>query len=164
MLLQPNGITNSNIHDLDLFVISILIGGLVMRRQFIPLLAFVHISVVLLIFFLLPHDPLFVQEVRVHLNGVTYSALSDTFVLLICGAGIAWLSAWSVDKALQQTGLALGVATLGTLYVALAPFSVSHAFATAIGCQLAITVLLILGSRGLPPFTTAQANEVVAEV
>jgi hypothetical protein len=65
---------------------------------------------------------------------------------------------------LQQTGLALGVATLGTLYVALAPLSFSHAFAAAIGAQLAITVLLMLGSSGLPPFTTAQANEVVAEV
>jgi hypothetical protein len=65
---------------------------------------------------------------------------------------------------LQQTGLALGVATLGTLYVALAPYSVSHAFVVAIGSQLVITVLLILGSRGLPPFTTIQASEVVAEV
>jgi hypothetical protein len=106
LLLQPNGITNSNIHDLDLFVISILIGGLVMRRQFIPILTFAHISLVLLIFFLLPHDPLFVQEVRVHLDGVTYSAVSDTLVLMICGAGIAWLSAWGVDKAILRAGRA----------------------------------------------------------
>jgi predicted MFS family arabinose efflux permease len=65
---------------------------------------------------------------------------------------------------LQQTGLALGVATLGTLYVALAPYSISHAFAAAIGIQLAITVLLILSSRSLPLFTAVQTNDVVAEL
>jgi len=65
---------------------------------------------------------------------------------------------------LQQTGLALGVATLGTLYVALAPYSISHAFAAAIGIQLAITVLLSLSSRSLPAFTAAPTNDAVVEV
>jgi predicted MFS family arabinose efflux permease len=65
---------------------------------------------------------------------------------------------------LQQTGLALGVATLGTLYVALAPQSISHAFAAAIGIQFAIAVLLVLSSRSLPPFTVAPTIEVEASV
>jgi hypothetical protein len=65
---------------------------------------------------------------------------------------------------LQQTGLALGVATLGTLYVALAPQGISHAFAAAIGIQLAITMLLILSSRSLPRFAAAPTHEVEASV
>jgi hypothetical protein len=65
---------------------------------------------------------------------------------------------------LQQTGLALGVATLGTLYVALAPQSISLAFADSIGVQLVITVLLVLGSSALPRFTTTATNDVVAEI
>jgi len=64
---------------------------------------------------------------------------------------------------LQQAGLALGVATLGTLYLALEPHSVPQAFAAAIGIQLAIVVLLVVGSRALPRFTAAAPN-VVAEV
>jgi MFS family permease len=63
---------------------------------------------------------------------------------------------------LQQSGLALGVATLGTLYLALEPHGVSHAFATAIGIQLAIVLLLILGTRALPAFTPSSNEEVIA--
>jgi MFS family permease len=59
---------------------------------------------------------------------------------------------------LQQSGLALGVATLGTLYLALEPHGISHAFATAIGIQLAIVLLLILATRALPSFG-ATSNE-----
>jgi MFS family permease len=62
---------------------------------------------------------------------------------------------------LQQSGLALGVATLGTLYLALEPRSIPHAFAAAIAIQLAIVLLLVLGTRVLPPFGSATATEVV---
>jgi hypothetical protein len=54
---------------------------------------------------------------------------------------------------LQQTGLALGVATLGTLYLALRPHSIPHAFAAAVGIQLAIILALVLATRLLPRFT-----------
>ena len=58
----------------------------------------------------------------------------------------------------QQASLALGVATLGTVYVTMATASVPAAFATAIGAQLAITALLVAMLRILPRFTsTAQA-------
>jgi MFS family permease len=55
---------------------------------------------------------------------------------------------------LQQAGLALGVATLGTLYLALAPRSIPGGFAAAIGIQLAIILLLVAGTRLLPRFKT----------
>ncbi len=65
---------------------------------------------------------------------------------------------------LQQSGLALGVATLGTLYLALEPHGISHAFAAAIGVQLAIVVLLIFATRALPSFTpSSNAGVVVAD-
>jgi hypothetical protein len=55
---------------------------------------------------------------------------------------------------IQQSGLALGVATLGTLYLGLAPSSVPHAFAAAVGTQIVIGVVLAVASRRLPRFTT----------
>jgi MFS family permease len=62
---------------------------------------------------------------------------------------------------LQQSGLALGVATLGTLYLALEPHGRSHAFAAAIGIQLAIVLVLILATRALPSFTPRSNEEVI---
>jgi hypothetical protein len=64
---------------------------------------------------------------------------------------------------LQQSGLALGVATLGTLYLALEPDGIANAFAAAIGLQLAIVVLLVLATRALPSFSTASTNQVMAD-
>jgi hypothetical protein len=64
---------------------------------------------------------------------------------------------------LQQSGLALGVATLGTLYLALEPDGIAHAFAAAIGVQLAIVMLLVLATRALPSFSTATTNQVIAD-
>jgi hypothetical protein len=59
---------------------------------------------------------------------------------------------------LQQSGLTLGVATLGSIYLALEPHSIPTAFGTAIGIQLGIVVCLAAASRFLPRFTTAAAS------
>jgi hypothetical protein len=64
---------------------------------------------------------------------------------------------------LQQSGLALGVATLGTLYLALAPHGYPHAFATVEYIQMAIVALLALGAGVLPPFTRASTDAPVIE-
>jgi EmrB/QacA subfamily drug resistance transporter len=58
---------------------------------------------------------------------------------------------------LQQSGLALGVATLGTLYVARAEHDTAHAFATVEAVQILIIALLAIGTAVLPPFTRAAA-------
>src|SRR6266498_2529325 len=59
---------------------------------------------------------------------------------------------------LQQSGLALGVAALGTLFLALAPHSYPHAFAPSVSAQLGIVVLLPIGGRRLPRCTQASAE------
>jgi len=53
---------------------------------------------------------------------------------------------------LQQSGLALGVATLGTLYLTLAPHNVAHAFAGVEYAQMGIVALLAAGAAALPRF------------
>ncbi|WP_217240203.1 MFS transporter [Streptomyces sp. AC555_RSS877] len=58
---------------------------------------------------------------------------------------------------LQQSGLALGVATLGTLYLALAPHDVSHAFAGVEYVQMGIVALLAVGALALPRFNPAAS-------
>jgi MFS family permease len=65
---------------------------------------------------------------------------------------------------LQQSGLALGVATLGTLYLALQPAGIPQAFAVAIGIQLAIILVLVLCTRLLPRFTSHQSNAHPVEI
>ena len=64
---------------------------------------------------------------------------------------------------LQQSGLALGVATLGTLYLARAQHSIPHAFATVESVQMAIIALLAVGAAALPRFTKAAADAPVLD-
>jgi hypothetical protein len=59
---------------------------------------------------------------------------------------------------LQQSGLALGVATLGTLYLAMEPAGIAQAFGTVIGIQLAIILVLVLFTGLLPRFTKHQPS------
>ncbi|MEU5347522.1 MFS transporter, partial [Streptomyces sp. NPDC020766] len=56
---------------------------------------------------------------------------------------------------LQQSGLALGVATLGTLYLALAPHNIAHAFAAVEYVQMGIVALLAIAAAALPRFNKA---------
>ncbi|OHV56527.1 MFS transporter [Pseudofrankia sp. BMG5.36] len=64
---------------------------------------------------------------------------------------------------LQQSGLALGVATLGTLYLTLAPHDISHAFATVAYVQMGIAAMLAVGTAALPRFTRAVADAPVID-
>jgi MFS family permease len=64
---------------------------------------------------------------------------------------------------LQQGGLALGVATLGTLYIGLAPHSVPHAFATVEYVHIGIVAFLAVGAAALPRFTRAAADTPVID-
>jgi MFS family permease len=59
---------------------------------------------------------------------------------------------------LQQSGLALGVATLGTLYLARAEHNTAHAFATVEVVQMAIIALLAIGAATLPRFTATATD------
>jgi hypothetical protein len=64
---------------------------------------------------------------------------------------------------LQQSGLALGVATLGTLYLVLRPHGYPHAFAAVEYIQMGIVALLAVGAAILPRFTQASAGAPVIE-
>jgi EmrB/QacA subfamily drug resistance transporter len=64
---------------------------------------------------------------------------------------------------LQQSGLALGVATLGTLYISLAPHGVPHAFATVEYVHIGIVALLALGAAALPRFTPGAVSTPVTD-
>jgi MFS family permease len=64
---------------------------------------------------------------------------------------------------LQQSGLALGVATLGTLYLALAAHNTAHAFAIVETVQMGIVALLAIGAAALPRFSTAGADTPVVD-
>lgn len=65
---------------------------------------------------------------------------------------------------LQQSGLALGVATLGTLYVSREPHGVPHAFAAVEYVQMGIVAFLAVGAAALPRFTEAPSTSPVTDV
>jgi EmrB/QacA subfamily drug resistance transporter len=64
---------------------------------------------------------------------------------------------------LQQSGLALGVATLGTLYLVLQPHSYPRAFATVECVQMGLVAILAIGAAALPRFTKASADTPVID-
>src|SRR5579859_1807867 len=89
----PTGIRNSNIPDFDLLFLPVLISGVILPRRFIPIIAIIHIVIIVALFSLLPHDRLLTQEIQVNQQGFAYSELSDAFILQVIGAAISWLSA-----------------------------------------------------------------------
>ena len=64
---------------------------------------------------------------------------------------------------LQQSGLALGVATLGTLFLALQPHGYPHAFTTVECIHMGIVALLAIGAAALPRFTRTGADTPVTD-
>lgn len=59
---------------------------------------------------------------------------------------------------LQQAGLALGVATLGSIYLALYHESIPAAFGASVGVQLLIATCLAVATRFLPRLDQARAT------
>jgi hypothetical protein len=104
--ILPTGIRNSNIPDFDLFILPILISGIILPKRFIPFIALLHIVIIIALFSLLPHDTLLTQEIRINQGGFAYSELSDALIIQVIGAALAWLGAWSVDKALLRASRA----------------------------------------------------------
>ncbi len=102
----PTGIRNSNIPDFDLFILPILISGIILPKRLIPFIALMHIAIIITLFNVLPHDVLLTEEIKVNQGGFAYSELSDAIIIQIVGSAIAWLGAWSVDKALQRASRA----------------------------------------------------------
>jgi len=64
---------------------------------------------------------------------------------------------------LQQSGLALGVATLGTLYLGIEPHSAAHAFAGVEYVQMGLVALLAIGAAALPRFSRSSADAPVID-
>jgi hypothetical protein len=102
----PTGIRNSNIPDFDFFILPVLISGCILPRRIIPFIVMLHIVIIIALFNLLPHDVLLTEEIRVNQGGFAYSEISDALIIQIVGGAIAWMGAWSVDRALQRASRA----------------------------------------------------------
>ncbi len=98
--------TYSNIPNLDLFILALLISGIVLPRRLIPVVAALHIGLILAIFNLKEHDDLLTQGIQRYFGGQSYTAYINAILLQVCGAGIAWLHAWSVERALLRASRA----------------------------------------------------------
>lgn len=101
LVMKPT-LSTGNIPDLDLLLLAVLVGGMVLPRQFILLTGAVQVALILIIFQAKPHDPLLTQQIQTQQSGQVYTALVAPLVLQVCGTGIAWLHAWSMGRALVR--------------------------------------------------------------
>ena len=97
-------LNSSNLTAFDLFVLAILVGGVILPKALIPLTGVLQAFLIIMIFFLRPHDPTLTALIQ--FAGNAYVTLLATFVLLFMGTGLAWLHAWSVERALIRASQA----------------------------------------------------------
>jgi hypothetical protein len=105
-LLSLPRLNTTNLADLDLFTIAVLIGGILLPRWLIVSTSALQIALIILVFYLKLHDPVLDAEIGKYEAGLGYAALTDPILLQICGASIAWLYAWSVQRALLRANRA----------------------------------------------------------
>ncbi len=102
IIRQPYGLTNTTLADLYLLVIPILIAGMVLPNLFIPITGLLQTLISIAIFHYLPHDTLLTQEIQKVDGNQGYTSLLGPILLQVCGTGIVWLYAWSVDQAIRR--------------------------------------------------------------
>lgn len=102
ILRQPYGLTNTTLADLYLLVIPILIAGMVLPNLFVPITGFIQVLISIAIFRFMPHDTLLTQEIQKVDGNMGYTSILGPILLHICGTGIVWLYAWSVDRAIVR--------------------------------------------------------------
>jgi hypothetical protein len=103
--LKPTPALNStNMTAFDLFVLAVLVGGVILPKALIPPTGIVQILLISTIFFLRPHDASMIQLINI--AGNAYVALAATIVLQVVGTTLAWLHAWSVERALVRASQA----------------------------------------------------------
>ncbi len=106
IILSLPKLNTTNLPDLDLFTIAVLIGGILLPRWLIFSTSALQISLIILIFVLKPHDPVLDAQIGEYEAGLAYAALTDPILLQLCGASIALLYAWSVEHALRRANRA----------------------------------------------------------
>lgn len=103
--LKPEPALNSaDMTTFDLFILAVLIGGVILPKVLIPLTGMIQVLLIITIFFLRPYEASMVALIQ--LAGNRYVALVPTFVLLLVGTTLAWLHAWSVERALVRASKA----------------------------------------------------------
>jgi hypothetical protein len=65
-----------------------------------------HIGLVVAIFNLKPHDIYLQDGIRDYFNNQPYTAIVNAILLQVSGAGISWLHAWSVNRAIVRASRA----------------------------------------------------------
>jgi hypothetical protein len=98
--------TYGNIPNLDLFILPLLISGIALPRRLIPPIVALHIGLILAIFNLKPHDRLLTEGIQLYFAGQSYTAYLNAILLQVCGGVMAWLHAWSVERALLRASRA----------------------------------------------------------
>ncbi|SRR5713101_1339421 len=104
LVLKPM-LNAGNLSDFDLFILAVLVGSMILPRVLIPVTGIVQIMLIVSIFALRPHDASLTQLIQSE-GGHPYSALAGLLVLQAVGTGIAWLHAWSVERALLRASQA----------------------------------------------------------
>jgi hypothetical protein len=102
---KPTPALNStNMTTFDLFILAVLVGGVILPKVFIPWTGILQILLISMIFFFRPHGASMIELIQI--AGNAYVALLSTLVLHVVGTTLAWLNAWSVERALIRASQA----------------------------------------------------------
>ncbi|GCE23053.1 HAMP domain-containing protein [Dictyobacter kobayashii] len=97
-------LSSGNMTGLDLFILAVLVGGVILPKGLIPFSGILQVLLICVIFFSRPHDASLTELIQ--RAGNDYVALMPTLVLHVVGTTLAWLHAWSVERALIRASQA----------------------------------------------------------
>src|SRR5579883_147671 len=98
-------LNSGDLTEFDLLILAILVAGMILPRILILLTGITNIALIVVIFELHPHDASLMQLIASG-GGHSYTVLSGLILLQTVGTGIAWLHAWSVERALLRASRA----------------------------------------------------------
>lgn len=98
-------LNSGDLTEFDLLILAVLVAGMVLPRVLILLTGITHIALIITIFELHPHDASLTQLIA-NAGGHSYTVLAGLILLQTVGTGIAWLHAWSVERALLRASRA----------------------------------------------------------
>lgn len=100
------GLTSTTVSALHLLILAVMMGGMILPHRLIPIIGAAQVAVILTIFYTVRYDSLLQTEITVHNAGQGYLVIQGPLLTQICGTGIVWLFAWSVERAILRASRA----------------------------------------------------------
>lgn len=107
ILVTSSGwVLNVSIPDYDLYMVPTLIASLILPRRYLPFEVIIQMAIIIGIYFSLPKDQVFLDELARYRDGSLYSGIFDAILLQITAGIVGFLGATSMERALIRASRA----------------------------------------------------------